>query len=64
MANPKKNDKIVWRTTSGFCSLEFKGTVAARRGKRYYVLWTDDNGNATGGTWFKNDEEGVEVVNG
>lgn len=46
----KKGDKVIWRTSSGFCSMEFEGVVSTRRGSKVYVLF--DGG---GGRWLRED---------
>ena len=53
----KKGDKVIWRVTSGFCTLEFTGTIMAKRkNSEFYVLF------AGGGHWLYESE--LEVANG
>jgi hypothetical protein len=51
----KKNDTVLWRVTTGGCSLEYEGTVKmVRRNKhrnRVYVVF-----DARGGGWYGEDE--------
>jgi hypothetical protein len=44
-----KNTKVIWRVTSGFCTLEWKGVVTASRKNKSYVLFDG------GGHWIENE---------
>lgn len=53
----KKGDKVIWRPMLRLSQPTFKGEIGRWPGKaRSYVLFTDNLGNFTGGSWVDNDE--------